>query len=353
MWRRGTVQAIRKTEDGRYVIIYSQPDRTGEIQKLHIARYVHLAVGYPGIRILPDLQDYRDRTRDMKSVVNAYEPHDYIYKHLAQKGGTVVVRGRGIVASRVIQRLYEARQDNPKRPIKIFHLHRSPTSNGNQYGSARRRVENHWEFQPFNWPKANWGGDLRVRLEQANSRERQALLTDWGGTTTANRPDWRNIVRTGLAEGWYVNAFGEVEGWQKNEQNKLETWIKGNQLDAKTRLIADFIIDATGLEASIDKHPLLKDLTQTYRLSRNTADRLDVTNSFAVKGMDNGPGRLYASGTITFGGPYAPVDSFLGLQYAAMRSVDELTTLKAPGLRYLNGLRSLIQWIRWAGGVQP
>ena len=69
--------------------------------------------------------------------------------------------------------------------------------------------------------------------------------------------------------------------------------------------------------------------------------------------MRNGDGRVFASGVITLGGPYAAVDSFLGLQYAALRSVDSLTALRAAGLRRLDGFRSLAQWTRWAIGAKP
>ncbi len=46
--------------------------------------------------------------------------------------------------------------------------------------------------------------------------------------------------------------------------------------------------------------------------------------------MSNGPGRVYASGVMTLGGPNAAVDSFLGLQYAALRSVEDLAAQHAP-----------------------
>jgi pSer/pThr/pTyr-binding forkhead associated (FHA) protein len=275
MWRQGTIEAIRKTDDGRYVVAYSQPDGVGQIHKLHLARYVHLAIGYPAIRILPDLQSYRDQTGDTKSVVNAYERHTHVYNHLAQKGGTVVVRGRGIVASRVIQRLYELRQDHPGRQIQIVHLHRSPTSDGHRYGSARRPVENHWEFQPFNWPKANWGGDLRALLERAIPRDRKELLNDWGGTTTAARPDWRHIVRTGLAEGWYVNRFGSVTDWCRNEQGRLETRIQGNQLEEEIKLVADS-----------NRHRTSSDLPQS-RQSRANRDRSPKRENHFFRGTRN------------------------------------------------------------------
>jgi hypothetical protein len=62
---------------------------------------------------------------------------------------------------------------------------------------------------------------------------------------------------------------------------------------------------------------------------------------------------MYASGAPAFGGSFAPVDSFLGLQYAALCSVEALAGLHAPELRPLTSLRSIMQWIAWARGVAP
>src|SRR5205823_13905332 len=130
--------AIRKTDDGRYVIAYST--RTGDqsadepAHALAIARYVHLATGYPAIQFLKDLQQYRAETGDFSSVVNAYEDHDHIYEHLRRYGGLVMVRGRGIVASRILQRIHEERVNNPN--IRIIHLLRSPIAQGRVYGKS-------------------------------------------------------------------------------------------------------------------------------------------------------------------------------------------------------------------------
>ena len=354
IWRPGRVKAIRKTTDGRYAIAYTET-QSGRFNghRLLIAQHVHISVGYPAIRLLPDLYEYRIRTKDFTRVVNAYEKHDHIYKKLQDQGGVVLVRGRGIVASRILQRLYEARRQNPN--IAILHLMRSPVAEGHRYGYAQRQVENHWEFQPFNWPKSCWSGDLRKLLERATDEERQQLLNDWGGTTTADRTDWRDIIRDGLREGWYHQSFGAVKkvDYDRNS-NALITSIRGvGDIQSDTHLNADFIIDATGLVSEIDSHPLLDDLLKHYRLKRNPQGRFKVRNDFEIQGMRNQNGRMYAAGVITLGGPYAAVDSFLGLQYAALRAVDSLTATGAPGLRYLDGLRSIRQWLRWARGVQP
>lgn len=351
IYRHGRVRAIRKTEDGRYAIAYSRSTASQRDHAFLVAKYVHLATGYPAIQFLPDLQAYREKTQDFESVVNAYEAHDHVYQQLEQNGGTVMIRGRGIVASRILQRLYEARQKNPQ--ISVLHLMRSPKPTGNKFGAAQRQVENHYEFQPFNWPKACWGGDLRTMLEQASPEQRVSLLADWGGTTTAHRHDWQQIVRAGLAEGWYQITFGNVERVERTPEGQTLTYIQQQGLPGEMKLAADFVIDATGLDAKVKTNPLLDDLVSHYNLPINALGRLTVTNHFELGEMRSDRGRLYAAGATTLGGPYAAVDSFLGLQYAALCSVDSLAKARAPGIQRLNGLRSVRQWLKWVLNQTP
>ncbi len=352
--RQGRARAIRKTDDGRYAVAWSQRNADGSTShRLLICQHLHLAVGYPSIRFLPDLQKFRDETGDQMRVINAYETHDDVYADLAENGGVVVIRGRGIVASRILQRIYEVRQQSGM-DIGVLHLMRTPNPQGNQYKSAQRFVSNHWEYQPFNWPKAAWGGPMRRQLEKADPSERKQLLAAWGGTTTADRTDWREIIDKGLAEGWYEILFGKVSNVTQAENGNVITHLEGHgAAKTSTRLEANYIIDATGLETGIDQNALLADLCSHYRLPRNTQNRLHISPDFEVEAMRNGNGNVYACGVATLGGPFAAVDSFLGLQYAAQRSVDHLTAQRAQHLRHLNGVRSLRQWSRWARGVTP
>jgi pSer/pThr/pTyr-binding forkhead associated (FHA) protein len=354
IWRQGRVRAIRKTDDGRYAVAYSHinPDQVSQ-QRIIVCRYLHLAVGYPGVRFLPDLQTYRQQTGDFERVVNAYEDHDHIYDNLKTNGGVVLIRGRGIVASRIIQRICDMRSQS-NTPIGILHLMRSPLAKGSRYKRAQRPINNHWEFQPYNWPKAAWGGDLRIVLEKADDDGRELLLDAWGGTTTADREEWREMIERGLREGWYEIQFGNVRQVAFHATGRIATVIRGTTVVAREiTLLTDYIIDATGLESDIDSSPLLQDMVTHYALPRNPKGGLGVTNEFEIETLRNEDGRVYASGISTLGGPYAPVDSFLGLQYAAMRSVDSLRTRCAPGVRRLNFMRSLWQWVRWAIGVKP
>jgi pSer/pThr/pTyr-binding forkhead associated (FHA) protein len=351
MLNYGRVRGIRKTDDGRYAIAYSVPTPNSSSEhRFLLAKYIHLATGYPAIRFLPDLQEYRAQTGDFKSVVNAYEEHEHVYEYLARQGGIVIIRGRGIVASRILQRLHEIRRSNNQ--INIIHLMQSPKPQGNKFSLAQRYVENQWEFQPYNWPKGTWGGDMRAILEAATPQGRYEMLTALGGTTTASRQDWRHIVKTGMQAGWYTIKFGQVERVER-QAGKLITYIKSGNYEGIEKIKADFIIDSTGLEAKPKDNPLLDDLITHYNLLLNPFGRLHVANDFEIVEMRNDKSRIYAAGVMTLGGPYAPVDTFLGLQYAAHRSAEALARAKAPKIHHIEGIRSLWQWLKWATNQSP
>ncbi|MCL4872388.1 MAG: hypothetical protein KJ063_25785 [Anaerolineae bacterium] len=113
------------------------------------------------------------------------------------------------------------------------------------------------------------------------------------------------------------------------------------------------MIDCTGLDDRLTIHPLLADLSGCYGLRQNSSGRLEVTPDFELKQLRNGEGQVFLAGVMAAGNAYAPVDSFLGLHYAAQRSVEALIREKAPGLRPLHGWESARQWWRWWQGVAP
>ena len=137
----------------------------------------------------------------------------------------------------------------------------------------------------------------------------------------------------------------------KQEQGKTVTYVQTKQ--SENKIHADFIIDCTGLISDPKEHPLIHDLVTHYDLELNPQNRLHVQNDFEIPKMKNERGRMYAAGIITLGGPYAPVDTFLGLQYAAHRSAEGLARAKAPGIHCVEGVGSLWQWIKWATNLSP
>lgn len=373
---KAQVLGLRKTTDGRYAVAYKLwgGEAIGEARNRYlVADVVHLATGYPATRFVDDFQTFITHHPDARAqVANAYEPHDQMYIEAERRGGPVqfVVRGRGIVASRIIQRLYEARQKNPN--IRILHSMRTPLGprDGAVFRKSRRTVRNHVEIQSFNWPKSCWGGDLRAEYEAADAPTRGAMLTQLGGTTTAERSDWIAIVERGTEEGWYRPVFGIISDLQPlaaQPDQPEGVRVSINTVEGNIeQLNADYLIDCTGLIADIKRSPFLADLLGTYQLPRNhaysihgdmpvegAATGLAATDDFEIEGLRNSTGRVYGAGTITTGGPYLAVDSFLGLQYSALRSVDHLVRERHHKVRSLGPFRSLGGWTKWMIGRQP
>lgn len=348
--RAGVVSCLRKTDDGRYAAVYAHYDGERWSRRVVLARYVQVATGAAGPLLLPELLDYRARTGDAVHAVNAYEDHEHVFAALADKGGVVVLRGRGITAAAELERLAAVRAQNPT--VCVLHIMHAPVPANARVGRASRPVLHHWTLQPYNWPKSFFGGTWQAKLERADGGQRRFLLTALGGVTTPPRRDFVGVVRRGLREGWYQVYLGRLA--HINSENG--TLLVGAQdlTDQPAALFAaDYLIDATGLDTDISSSPLLADLAQHYGLARSAWGNLEVSADFELAQMRNEGGRVFAAGVITAGGFYAPVDSFFGLQFAAQRSLDALAQAGAPGVRRLDGWRSFSQWFRWARGERP
>ena len=159
------------------------------------------------------------------------------------------------------------------------------------------------------------------------------------------------MIAGGTREGWYRSEFGTVDSVELVGEKVISRASSRLGGDGTLEWSVDYVIDCTGLVAGIDRSPLLSDFVSRYGLPLNALQRLSVSNDFEVEAMRHGDARLYAAGAVTLGGPSAAVDSFLGLQYAALRAVDAIRALPSAGVRRLNGLYSIRQWIRWARGV--
>jgi hypothetical protein len=370
MFIRGRAISLRMTDDGRYALALREIEGSNardQRERFIIARQVHIATGYPTTRFVEDFRVFYAQNREHRRyVANAYQPHDHIYQECeaTRDPRFVVVRGRGIVASRIIQRLHEARKVNPN--VSMIHSIRSRLDDnaGAKWERARRVARNNVELQPFNWPKSCWTGDLRREYEAKGLKGRSELNLGLGGTTTADRTDWQRLVTRGTREGWYRPVFGNIAGLAPREDGVK---VDIRTTDGHTETInAHYLIDCTGLIGDILRSPFLNDLVGAYNLPRNaviregrdgkesrTAAGLYVTDHFEIDSLRNGEGRVWASGTITTGGPYLAVDSFLGLQYAAFRSVEEMPRARTRGVRRLGALRSTGQWARWALNASP
>ncbi|MEM9714335.1 MAG: hypothetical protein AAGA17_19090 [Actinomycetota bacterium] len=345
----GLVRMVRRHQSGGYVALFAPEGSTGRDRRAIRADHVHLAVGYPGIKFLPDLQAYRERHSDFSRVVNAYEPHDHVYAELRANPATVLVRGSGIVGSRVLQRLLDDR-DQGLADTTVIHLFRNyvdgPQGDKVTY---RRQGGDGFAYQGFNFPKSAWGGQLKDRLESLEGPERAELIRTMGGTNTPKRKYWQRQLQRARAANAYRQITGQVTSVSQGADQTVVTEVRTD--NGTLELAANFVIDATGLEADIGEHRVLADLLEHGGAGRNAYGRLDVAPSFEVRGARNGDGRMYASGSITLGGYYAGVDSFLGLQYAALAIADDLAVVGvAPKI---GARRSMGEWWRRMRGRPP
>jgi len=348
----GFARMVRRCADGGYYVIHTpDPQGRGPKRVAYRTNNVHIAIGYPGVAFLPDLREFRETHQDFRRVVNAYEPHDHVYAAVASKPSTVLIRGSGIVASRVLQRLIDDIEAG-KAKTRIIHLFRNYVG-GPQGDDPKftRPGDNGFAYQAFNFPKAAWGGQTRYELERLEGDERSAFLDSLGGTNTAPRQDWKDQIARGLRAGFYSQSIGSVDSVVPVEgSDTILTTIENRAGDVQT-IEADFIIDATGLLARLEDHRLMGDLLQHTNAGKNPKGRLDVDKDFEVRGTENGEGKVYASGSMTLGGYYAGVDSFLGLQYAALRIADDMAARKVT--KRIGTMRSVFQWTRWMRNVQP
>lgn len=344
-WNRihqtGWARIIRRATDGGYWVIVDTDDDALAIA----ADHVHVAIGYPGLALLDDLQAFRSTHPDHGfRVVNSYEPHEHVYDEIGHRPSVVVVRGSGIVASRVLQRLLDDVEQRGS-DIEVVHLFRNYVAGAQGDGVRFRRPGGGGlAYQPFNYPKSSWGGQLRARLEGLDGEERVALIDSMGGTNTAPRRRWRRQVRRCEKSGNYrqeVGAIAEITPLN----DRLCTSIARSD-GTTTTLQASYVIDATGLQADPVTHPLFADLIARSGARRNPKGRLDVGPAFDILGTESGSGRLYAAGAMTLGGTYAGVDSFLGLQYAALKAADDMAELGA--ISRIGPLRSARGWTAWA-----
>lgn len=345
----GRAHVTRRRHGGGYFTVLTRPD--GE-DLAYRSSFVHLAVGYPGLAYLPDLVEYRRRFGDSHRVVNAYEPHEHVYEELNRRGGTVIVRGAGIVASQVLDRLITDR-DRFGKGTTIIHLFRTYVDGA--HGPSwfkRRRGEHGWAYQGFNWPKSTWGGQDKDWVRRSEGEEREKVLRTLGGTTTPRRRRWRRMLERGRREGFYRMHVGEVLEVVPGGVGVVVTRLRPDTEGARpVELESNFVIDATGLEADIAEHTLLADLLQHSGAQRNLLGRLDVDPQFEVRGTRAEPGRLYAVGAATLGGYLAGVDTFLGLQIAALEVCDDLA--RQGFCRYIGVRRSIAQWWKWAFARSP
>ena len=346
---KGQVRMIRRRHGGGYFTILTPPEGAAATRRVAFrSQYVHCAVGYPGLKYLPDLQQFRVQQQDFHHVVSAYEDHEHVYNQLRTRPGTVLIRGGGIVASRVLARLMD---DRAKYGLQTHIVHLFRTYISGSHGAnmwARRKGGDGFAYQGFNYPKSVWGGQLKARMRRLEGEERAKAYKEMGGTNTPWRRTWQRQMNEGRAAGWYQVVTGTVENMMVRPDAKVVSVVKTS--GGVFEFPADFIIDCTGLEADIAEHRVLADLLDHGGAARNPVGRLDVERSFELRGAASPPGLMYASGSSTLGGYFPGVDTFLGLQVAAQEIADDLA--RRGFCQKLGPVRSTSQWLKWARNKQ-
>lgn len=351
---KGLVRVVRRRYGGGYFTILTPPEGATSTKRVaYRSRFVHVAVGYPGLKFLPELQAYRTEHNDYRHIVNAYESHEHVYETLLQRPSTVLVRGGGIVASRVLQRLMDDRllRGAQTRIVHLFRTFINGPNDGNGENPPsvfmRRKGGDGWAYQGFNYPKSVWGGQLKAQMRKLEGDERARLYKQMGGTNTPYRRYWQKQMRTGREQGWYQLMVGTVDRMEPNG-DRIVNHVRTQQGILPVEV--DYVIDCTGLEADIIEHRLLKDLLEHGGAGRNPVGRLDVDRTFELRGTRSGDGVMYASGSTTLGGYFPGVDTFLGLQVAAQEIQADLVK-HGFGSR-IGPVRSTTQWLKWMSGSQ-
>ena len=207
---QGQVRMVRRRQRRR---LLHHPDparrRTATQRVAYRAEYVHLAVGYPGLRFLPELQGFRTENSDFYHVVSAYEDHEHIYELARSKHVIVMLRGGGIVASRVLQRLMDDREKYGL-PTEIVHLFRT-------YVGRVTRPECRGAGARAATASPTRGSTTRNRCGAGSSsrgcarwkaRTARPAYKQMGGTNTPWRRRWQQQMREGRANGWYRTLSG-------------------------------------------------------------------------------------------------------------------------------------------------
>lgn len=350
---QGQVRTVRRRFGGGYFTVLvpqlggtagTGPD-AGDVPGpiAYRSRDVHVAVGYSGLRFLPDLRHFRERYKDFHHVVNGYEDHEHVYTALSHRPGTVVVRGSGIVTSAVLDRLFSDRRKYGAQ-TRIVHLFRNFVAGRHgPHAWARRRGRDGFAYQGFNYPKSAWGGQLRARMIRSDGQALVRKYSEIDGTTTAWRRHWQRGLREAKRGGWYVGRPGTIED-MRLDGDRVMLSVRGE--NGVEQVGADFVIDCTGLDGDVARHQVLADLLDHGGAGRNPLGRLDVSPSFELRGASSGMGRVYVTGAASYGGYFPGVDTFLGLQISAQEVV--LDVARRGHCDWLGPLRSLREWVKWA-----
>lgn len=340
-WHRMTsgtpADYLFKRQDGGYFVICREKGNLVAIQCDH----VHLALGAPGPRSTPEVAAFREASPDSTRLTSAYDDNAATLRLLSNRGAHVVVRGSGPAAVQLIEQLAAARVRHG-RDLHIWHVMRTWPD-----GSSGREERLGFRHQALDFPRSAYTGTLRDELRQVDAEEdRLEAIERLGAPTAPRRKEFDELLEGARAAGWYDAVIGEVEHFT-DKDHKIDTTVRLQNKERMT-ITADHVFDATGFDPDAAHHGLVADLLAFSPVSTNRLGGLRTSADWTVEGGASGDGLMFASGRTARGGYYGPVDSFVGLQQAAL-SIAESLAAAGFGDR-LTPLRSARGWFQWIGG---
>lgn len=327
---------VFKRTDGGYFVVCRKKGGLVAVRCDH----VHLALGSPGPRSSPEVATFRSEFPASTRLTTAYDDNASILRQLSNRGANVVVRGAGPAAVQLLEQLAAGRVRHG-RELHIWHVMRTWPD-----GTSGREEGLGFRHQALDFPRSAYSGALRDELRRADEDARLAAFERLGASTTPRRAEVDTLLEQARAAGWYDAVVGEVESFTDAE-SRISTRVLLQNGERMT-IEADHVFDATGLEPDSAQHPLIADLLAFSPVSTNRLGGLRTAPDWTIDGGASGDGLMFASGRTARGGHYGPVDSFVGLQQAALSIAD---TLAASGFgERLGPLRSARGWLQWIGG---
>ena len=307
MVRQGEALSLRKLDDGRFAVLYIKAG--GKSLKALVGNVVFLAIGHT-------------KKQASSKYYSAYEPNKSLYKKIEKMGGRVAVIGRGSTAAKVIERLIDLNLKGST--IEILSVFRDMEKQKDVRNMTQRNL-NGWRLQYFNWPRAAFGGRLAREMQKQDTRFKKELLRVWSSPTAIPKKAWLKKVHNALKSGYYKIIIG------------------------KTSVALDYVIDAGGFDDRVIADDFFNDLVKTYKVPLSVSGGIRTDESFRIDGMYSPNGAVFVSGVGASGNYYGPVDSFFGMQYISLKSIDLLASMSWLRIKKLNILRSFNAWLKWVG----
>lgn len=284
----GKALSLSKLDNGQYEVRFE--DLKSKKHSI-IAEHVHLALGHG---------------------LSNFNANKNIFSNIKSKGGTVLVRGRGTSAARMIARLLEIKS---KKRIEVVSLHRNELPDYADSRRLKQRQFMNWRIQQFNWPKSAFSGELMEKVREAGTRK---YFPQWGLPSTTPDKKWISLINKSIKEGRYKIVFSE---------NNIK---------------ADYIIDCTGFNENPKLNKFYHSLIRKYNLDLNYLGNIKTGRNFEIEKLCSYNGRVSISGVGSAGSFYGPVDSFFGHQFAVSTIIKN-----TPSIKPLSTIDSIKQWFKW------